>query len=167
MSDGIRFRPASLSDLPTLLAFEQGVISAERPLTMVLKEGEIHYYDIAELINAENCHLLVAEYCDSTEESAKDAAPSLVASGYIKVIESKPYHKSEKYGYIGFIYVDPDHRGKALSQQVIKRLCEWAKAQDITDIRLEVFADNTPAVKAYEKLGFKANLVEMTLNLDD
>ncbi len=75
MSDGIRFRPASLSDLPTLLAFEQGVISAERLLTTVLRKGEIHYYDIAELVNAENCHLLVAEYCDSTEESAKDAAP--------------------------------------------------------------------------------------------
>lgn len=165
MSDGIRFRPASLSDLPTLLAFEQGVISAERPLTTVLKEGEIHYYDIAELINAENCHVVVAEYNAPNESAENNAAPSLVASGYIKVIESKPYHKSDKYGYIGFIYVDPDHRGKALSQQVIGRLCDWAKAQEITDIRLEVFADNTPAVKAYEKLGFKPNLVEMCLDI--
>lgn len=167
MSDSIHFRPASLSDLPTLLTFEQGVINAERPLTTVLKEGEIHYYDIAELIDAENCHVLVAEYCNSAEGSANDVARSLVACGYIKVMESKPYHKSEKYGYIGFIYVDPDHRGKALSQQIIKQLCDWAKAQDITDIRLDVFADNAPAVNAYKKLGFKANLVEMTLNIDD
>lgn len=167
MSDSIRFRTASLSDLPKLLTFEQGIISAERPLTTVLKEGEIHYYDIVELINDENCHVLVAEYSDPNESAENNAAPSLIASGYIKVIESKPYHKSEKYGYIGFIYVDPDHRGKALSQQIIKQLCNWAKAQDITDIRLDVFAENVPAVKAYEKLGFKANLVEMTLNLDD
>lgn len=41
-----RVRIATLKDLPTLLAFEQGVIEAERPFDPTIKAGNINYYDI-------------------------------------------------------------------------------------------------------------------------
>lgn len=42
----IYIRKAQLSDLATLLEFEQGIITAERPYDPTLKEEKIHYYDI-------------------------------------------------------------------------------------------------------------------------
>ena len=45
-------REATLEDLSELLAFEQALINAERPFDPTLKKGEIHYYDIRQMILA-------------------------------------------------------------------------------------------------------------------
>jgi RimJ/RimL family protein N-acetyltransferase len=37
--------------------------------------------------------------------------------------------------------------------------------QGVTDFYLDVYADNPSAIRAYEKLGFKPNLVEMKMSL--
>ena len=46
-------RPATIKDLPVLLEFEQGIITAERPFNCTLKEGEIHFYDLKKLIESD------------------------------------------------------------------------------------------------------------------
>ena len=62
------------------------------------------------------------------------------------------------------MYVKPEFRGRGISLQIIEELISWANAKEVYEIQLEVFADNLPAVKAYEKAGFEKFTVTMRLN---
>ena len=150
----VTIRPATLNDIPTLELFEQGVIAAERPVAENLRDGSITYYDLPALITSENCQLLVAE-----------TAGKLIASGYVKIKPSPSHHKYPNHGYIGFIYVEPEFRGQGISQQLITALFEWAKQQGIIEVLLDVYNDNAPAIRAYEKLGFNKSLVQMRVEV--
>ena len=56
-----QIREATAADLPALLAFEQGVVKAERPYDGSIKTGSVHYYDIAELVAQSESLVVVAE----------------------------------------------------------------------------------------------------------
>ena len=153
--DQIIVRKASLTDLETLLRFEQGVIEAERPFDSTLKPGHIHYYDLEEMIVAPHIEIVVAQLEDE-----------VIGSGYARIETSKPYLKHQKHAYLGFMYVDPNHRGKGVNQKIIEVLKQWSIAQGITEMRLDVYVNNMTAIKAYEKAGFTKHIVEMRMNLD-
>jgi len=55
----------------------------------------------------------------------------------------------------------PEHRGKGVNQKIIDVLTEWATSRGVTECRLEVYFDNAPAIKAYEKVGFKSHMITM------
>lgn len=147
---GIHIRPATTADLPTLLQFEQGVITAERPMDPTIKEGPINYYDIPAMIASPNIQLLVAEL---------DGHP--IASGYARIETGRHYLKHTHHAYLGFMYVDPTHRGKGVNQLIIDSLRQWARTRNITELRLDVYSVNEPAIRAYEKAGFHHHLVQM------
>ena len=151
----ITIRPARKEDLPTLLEFEQGVITAERPMAVeTLKETKINYYDIAAMIEATDVEILVAE-----------SDGELVGSGYARIVDSKPYLKHPQHCYLGFMFVPIEHRGKGINKLIIDKLREWTLSQNIYEMRLEVYHNNPPAIRAYEKAGFTKNLVEMRVGL--
>jgi ribosomal protein S18 acetylase RimI-like enzyme len=150
----ITIRSANLNDLETLLAFEQGVVAAEKPLDAFLGTGKLTYYDIPELITDENTHFIVAV---SNEE--------LVGSGYIKIENSNSYHKNSKHGYIGFIFVKPSFRGKKISALVLESLKNWAKQKDLKELRLDVYSNNYNAIKSYDSFGFTKSLVNMRIDI--
>jgi len=150
----ITTRKATLDDLDTLLRFEQGVIHAERPVDPTLKSGLIHYYDIPAMIRASHICLVVAEINSR-----------LIGCGYARIEEAKPYLQHRQKSYLGFMYVDPDHRGKGVNKLIIDVLKQWTISLNITEMRLEVYYDNTGAVKAYEKAGFTKHMIEMRMGL--
>jgi ribosomal protein S18 acetylase RimI-like enzyme len=150
----LSLRTATLKDLETLLEFEQGVIKAERPLDPFLGNGELSYYNIPELITNENIHLLVAV-----------SKNQLVASGYLRIESSKHYHKNPKHGYIGFIFVKPSFRGNRISNLILDSLKNWAKEKDLKELRLDVYSNNTGALKSYERFGFTKSLVNMKMDI--
>jgi GNAT superfamily N-acetyltransferase len=152
----ITVRKADLNDLESLLRFEQGVIDAERPFDSTLKTGDINYYDIQEMITSPNFEIVVAE-----------SENKIIGCGYGRIVDSKPYLKHQKNIYLGFMYVDPIHRGKGVNQKILEALKNWAITQGVTEMRLDVYHDNIVASKAYEKAGFKKHMVEMRLGLDD
>jgi ribosomal protein S18 acetylase RimI-like enzyme len=152
----IIIRPATLDDLDTLLGFEQGVIATERPFDTTLRDGEIHYYDIAAMIKAPHIEVLVAVLDNE-----------VIGSGYARIEDSKIYLKHPKHAYLGFMYVKPEHRGKGVNQKIIDALKEWSIAQGMTELRLDVYNDNLPAIKAYEKVGFSKLMIEMRMGLID
>lgn len=153
----ITVRKAVKEDLPLLLTFEQGIITAERPYDPTLKDGAISYYDIAKMIEANNVEVVVAL-----------AGTQIVASGYCRIEPaSRPYLKHDKQAYVGFLYVVPEHRGKGINGKILAFLKEWAYLQDVLEIRLDVYSDNEAAVKAYEKAGFKKHLIQMRMDLRD
>ncbi|KIA85421.1 GNAT family N-acetyltransferase [Flavobacterium sp. AED] len=150
----ITIRKAHPDDLKKLLEFEQGIIIAERPFDPTLKEGKIHYYDIEKMISASHIEVLVAE-SDS----------EIIGSGYARLEDAKPYLNHETYAYLGFMYTDPNHRGKGVNSRIIEALKDWCRSKDIFELRLDVYNDNTPAIKAYEKVGFKKHLINMRMGL--
>lgn len=151
----ITVRPAQKDEIVTLLTFEQGIVTAERPFDSTLKEGEIHYYDLIHLIESPEAEVVVAEIDGE-----------LVGSGYALIKEAKPYLKHTHYAYLGFMYVKPRYRGQGVNKVILEALKQWSGSQNIREIRLEVYDDNTVAKKAYEKAGFKGNLLEMRMELE-
>jgi len=75
--DEIIIRPATFADMDTLLRFEQGVITAERPFDSTLKDEHINYYDLVGMIERPDIELLVAELNGE-----------LIGSGYARIISS-------------------------------------------------------------------------------
>jgi RimJ/RimL family protein N-acetyltransferase len=149
-------RKATLKDLPVLLKFEQGIIEVERPMDPTLKDGSINYYDIAKLITSVDSEVYVIEL-----------DREIVASGYARIKDDSPYLKHKKQGYLGFMFVPEEHRGKGLNRLIIKALINWCKHRNINEIRLNVYDKNPFAIKAYEKVGFSKHMINMRLNLQD
>ncbi len=150
----IEIRAAFETEIETLLNFEKGIVEAERPYDNTLKEGEIHYYDLIELIKSTDAEVLVAVVNDE-----------IVGSGYAKILKAQPYQKYNEYAYLGFMYVKPAFRHQGVNQKVVKQLIKWAKNRNLTEVRLEVYDENTIAKNAYLKAGFKPNLVEMRVEI--
>jgi len=152
----IIIRQAKESEINVLIEFEQGIVEAERPFDNTLKPGQIHYFDLLELIKSREAEVLVAVVDDQ-----------LVGSGYAKLLDAKPYQKYEKNAYLGFMYVRPEYRGQGINKMILHRLIDWAKERNISEVRLQVYEENTSAIKAYAKAGFKPNLLEMRMEIDD
>ncbi len=147
-------RKAELKDLDTLLVFEQGVISAERPFDPTLKTGHTNYYDIELMITADHIELLVAEIDNE-----------LIGSGYARIEDAKPYLQHSQHAYLGFMYVVPGHRGKGINKMIIDALAAWSLSQQIAELRLDVYYENEAAIRAYEKFGFTKHMVSMRMGL--
>jgi GNAT superfamily N-acetyltransferase len=150
----IEIRAAFESEIEILLSFEKGIIEAERPFDSTFKDGEIHYYDLMELIKSNNAEVLVAVVNNE-----------IVGSGYAKTVKAKPYQKYKEYAYLGFMYVKPAFRGQGINQKILHRLIGWAKNKNLNEVRLEVYDENIVAKKSYFKAGFKPNLLEMRLEI--
>ena len=148
-------RSATVEDLDTLLQFEQGIVTAERPFDPTLKPGEIHYYDLKALILSPEAEVVVAL-----------AGEEIVGSGYAQIRPAKDYLRHSRFAYLGFMYVKPAFRGQGINQKVLDALTNWIKEKGIAEIRLEVYAENAGAKRAYEKAGFTPNLLEMRMNLN-
>ncbi len=149
----VAIRSATEHDIDSLLLFEQGVVGEERPLNDSLKEGEVHYYDVAELVASEASMVLVAE-----------VAGELVGTGHATIKKSLDYLEHDQHAYFGLMYVDPGFRRRGIIQSIIEELIVWSRGQGVSDYYLDVYSQNGPAIKAYEKLGFKPNLIEMSLH---
>ncbi len=145
-------RPATQEDLKVLLTFEQGVITAERPMDPTLAPDPISYYDISEMIASDNSEVAVAVYRNE-----------VVASGYAKIKKALPYLNHEFYSYLGFMYTKPEFRGKGLNKLIVDELLKWSAGKGLNEVRLTVYDDNPAAIRAYEKVGFKKHLIEMRI----
>jgi ribosomal protein S18 acetylase RimI-like enzyme len=154
MTNTIEIRKATLHDLDMLLNFEQGVINAERAFDPTLKEGLIHYYDLRKMLVDTQAEIAVAEY-----------GHEIIASGFARIENAKPYLKHQQHAYLGFMYVHPLYRGKGINIRIVEKLTQFAKSRGITEIRLEVYAGNESAIKAYEKAGFQKHIIEMRMDI--
>jgi len=149
-------RAARKSDLPDLYRFEQGIVTAERPFDPTLQDGVIHYYDLAAMIDADDARIAVVE-----------SNGQLVGAGSARKLQALPFVKHKYHAHLGFMFVDPAFRGIGVIQMVMEALKSWAVEKELNIIRLEVYAGNSPAIRAYEKMGFAPNLVEMTMDVAD
>ncbi len=152
--NAVIFRPATLQDLPILLEFEQAIVEAERPFDPNLKAEGVTYYDLKELIERPDAVLIVG-----TNNGA------IITSGYVLIKAAANHLQFTHYAYAGFMYTEPAFRGKGINRLLVDQLTNWAKAQGVFEMRLDVYAENAAALRAYEKVGFEKLLVKMRLDL--
>lgn len=149
-------RKATQEDLPVLMEFMNGLVNAERPMDPTIKDGNVVYYDLSEIIKNEDSDLYVVELNNE-----------LVASGYAKIKEDRPYLKHDKQGYLGFMFVPEKHRGNAFNKLIMDTLLKWCKDRNVFEIRLNVYDTNPAAIRAYEKAGMKKHMINMRMNIED
>ncbi len=150
-----KIREAKIEDLNILKMFEQEIIRYERPFAPNLKNDPVEYYDLKNLIEREDAQVIVATVNEK-----------IVGSGYALTKNSEPYIKYKQHAYLGFMYVIPEFRGKGINGKIITTLIDWAKEKNLTEIQLEVYAENDSALNAYRKKGFKSDLLRMRLNTE-
>jgi RimJ/RimL family protein N-acetyltransferase len=148
-------RKATLQDIETLMQFEQGLITAERNFTDLLKPGPIRYYQLEEMLQHPMIDFVMAE---------KNGQP--VACGYSRIEQSKSFYRTEKHAYLGMMFVVPEERGKGINALIIQSLMNMARERGITEICLEVFSRNHAALKAYKKLGFQEHILQMRMHVE-
>ena len=156
MTNEIRIRQATENDLPILLFMEQGVITAERPYDPTIKQDPVTYYDLKALLQNERAFVIVAEYENK-----------IIGSGYALEKMGRPYLNHKTYAYLGFMFTLPEFRGKGVNALIINELKKWSYDRGYDEIRLTVYNDNEPAIRAYEKVGFKKHIIEMRLPAKD
>ena len=153
--DQVIVRRANLSDLELLLAFEQAMIAAERPFDEAIRRGsDVRYYDLHSLITSPESEVVVAEL-----------GSEIIAAGYARLKLAEPYYEHDKYSYLGFMFVVPEHRGKGVNKLIIDALESGSLSQGVSVIELEVFAANSSAVKAYEKSAYRGLMLTMRKSL--
>ena len=152
--NGLRIRDARPSDIPQLLRFEQELVKAERPFDPTIRPDPVSYYDLREYVNSDMVKVVVAE-----------VDGKIVSSGYAYEKEARPYLDHATYAHLGFMYTVPEYRGRGINKKLIDVLLDWARSNELTEVRLTVYDDNTSAIKAYEKVGFTNHLQEMRLRL--
>jgi ribosomal protein S18 acetylase RimI-like enzyme len=150
----LQIRPATHADIPTLQQLEQAVIKTERPFDATLKPDPLTYYDLPLLIESPRAELLVGIW-----------EGEICACGYAKIVQSPAYCQHEEYAYLGFMCVAEAYRGQGFNRQILEALQQWAKAQGLVECRLEVYAENEAAIRAYEKAGYVTRLLEMRLGV--
>ena len=152
----VTVRQAAVADLPTLLAFEQGIVAAERPFDPTIREDPVSYYDLKTMLDSPDAIVFVAE---------DDGA--IIGSGFARKKASRQYTEPSHHANLGFMYVVPDHRGEGVNRLILQALFTWAREQGLMETRLTVYPGNLPAIRAYEKAGFDPYILEMRKRLED
>ena len=147
-------RPAEIGEIDVLYGFEQGIVKTERPFDPTLKPGEIHYYDLRELMLSPESEVLVAVADDR-----------IVGSGFADIRRADDYLRHERYAHLGFMYVVPEYRGRGVIRAILEELKRWSLARGVNELRLEVYDANGAAVRAYEKAGFKPHVLKMRMEV--
>ena len=150
--EGLIIREANLADLETLLKFEQLLVKAERPFDECIREDPVLYYDLRSLIEDDAVAVYVADY-----------QGKIVSTGYARSRKARIYLDHQEYAYLGFMYTLPEYRGKGINLRILDKLSEWAEQRGLHELRLTVYNENFPAIKAYEKAGFKKHIIEMRM----
>ncbi|MDT0608605.1 GNAT family N-acetyltransferase [Croceitalea rosinachiae] len=150
--ENVLIRDAVFNDLPILLRFEQELIKAERPFDPTIADDPISYYSVEDYISNDKVKLVVAE-----------AGGRVVSSGYALQKQARTYLDHKYYGYLGFMYTMTDFRGKGINKKIVDELVKWCQNLGLKEVRLTVYDENLPAIKAYEKAGFKKHLCEMRI----
>lgn len=95
--------------------------------------------------------------------AAKSADLDILCDFQQELVDAeRPFDPTIKEGKV--IYYDiAEYRGQGVNSKVMETLKAWSLSHGVTEIRLEVYAQNNAALKAYLKSGFKPHVMEMRM----
>lgn len=74
-------------------------------------------------------------------------------------------HGARKDGWIGLIFVEPEHRGGGIGRSLIDAMKEYFKNKGCDTIRLLVLSGNAHAIDIYRQYGFEPHEFEMAMKI--
>ncbi len=75
------------------------------------------------------------------------------ATAYIE--KKGSVYSIKKMGHVGSVYVEKNYRKLGLGKLAIEKLLHWFRKNHITEVTLQVDANNNIGVSAWKKIGFK------------
>jgi GNAT superfamily N-acetyltransferase len=81
----------------------------------------------------------------------------LIANIYVQLVHKVPKpgrfgsQRGNRYGYVTNVYAEPDVRGQGVGSELLKRIAEWARAQELDFL---VLWPSEESVRFYERAGF-------------
>ncbi len=133
LSDAQQYRELrldALQDSPTAFSADYQV-NLNHPMTYW--ENRLRFDEYGTIFFAEHSHTLMGMTGIRQRESPKTK------------------HSADIYS----VYVKPEWRGLHIAGEILEACAEWAKARDVIVLKLGVMATNKPAVRLYERCGFK------------
>jgi len=79
----------------------------------------------------------------------------LVWDGHTSLNGFVVVQKVQDESYIQNIMVDPENQGKGLGSRLIRLAVDWCGENGSRSVKLDVDFQNFPAIKIYEKAGFR------------
>lgn len=149
----LNIRPATPTDVPTMLRFIHELATYERePNAVVATEADLLRDGFAlapdgTKINAPiRFRALIADYSESPNEPPTSAGFALFFTSY-----------STWLGHHGIrledLYVTPSLRGKGIGRALLARLAQIAIAEGCPRLEWDVLDWNAPAIAVYERIG--------------
>lgn len=100
--------------------------------------------------------LLIMNDQESTIFFAEHDGQLVGMTGIARGRSQKTRHSADVWG----VYVTPEWRGSHIAEEMIKSCLAWAKQRNIVVARLGVTTINKPAIRCYERCGFKIYATE-------
>lgn len=64
-------------------------------------------------------------------------------------------------GFISNVFVKKQFRKRKIAEKLISEIIKWFNGKNATQLSLELYENNTPAINLYHKLGFKNYSLKM------
>lgn len=147
----IEIRTATIDDLAAIFHLGEKVFTSQEFSNLYRTWDE---YEVTHLFNSEAEYVLVAE-----------ADGQVVGFAMGTVIEKA--RSAWNYGHLLWLGVDPDYARQGIASLLFDRFREIMEAAGIRMLMVDTQADNTPAVKFFQRKGFEnpTDHVYMSLNL--
>jgi len=83
------------------------------------------------------------------------------------IIRLSPDHLgNEKLGFVDHTFVCESWRGKGVGKKLFHALEEWFGSKGVSKLELQVLCGNTPAISAWQAMGFTSELLQMQKTID-
>ena len=140
----LNVRPATPADVPKILAFIRDLAAYER-------EPDAVHATEADLLRdgfgpEKRFDCLIAEL----NESGKT-----IHAGFALYFHNYSTWRGHAGIHIEDLYVNPEHRGKAIGKALLTRVAAIAVAEGCSRLQWDVLEWNTPAIGFYEQMGAK------------
>ena len=122
-------------------------------LTLLIRDEKKYDKTINEDFEVKNMY---ENYIDDLKKCILVAEYNSIIVGYLygKIIETDETINS-KNALLDALYIDSEYRKKGIGNSLIQAFKKWCSNNDIENISVNVWSNNTSAQKLYEKNGFK------------
>lgn len=132
-----------------------GIIDAWEEFAIFHKDMDPRYPMIDNVRSGYEEHLRGLMAAEDTLVLVALEEGNVVGYSVAQVRKSSPAFKRERFGFIDAVAVKVDYRRRGIGAQMLEKILDWFKSQNIDMIELDVTAANQIGYPFWKKHGFK------------